>query len=335
MSASRFSMPVLTRLMSTFTVAFASCGLAGSRASVPWMPSSAEGPPKVSSGASLRKLASKSDHLAQISGLAADFSGFNEPSGNSFGICFDVSTSFCASGTRPATSPALVLSWMFFHAAPWSFISCCRAAIASSGFICPIEAQPTATTGTSAAAVSIHVRRLISSPRVRGTGRPRVDRLPLLLLGDLVPDRWKRLQILRDGDAVALGEVLVAGQRAVDHLAHQTTGHVAVRLVAGTEVVRDLLHRPLADPRVRIGRDVRHRLILRPLGIAREEPAVVGGHHQRARSVAFTAVRDRAHEILAARPPRGRRRRGRCLAWRERGQPRRQEHGLAERPGEP
>src|SRR2546430_16232298 len=64
---------------------------------------------------------------------------------------------------------------------------------------------------------------------------------------------------------------LFRSQRAVDHLAYQATGHVAVRLVAGTEVVRDLLHRPLADPRVRIGRDVRHRLILRPLGIAREE----------------------------------------------------------------
>src|SRR2546430_13747943 len=36
---------------------------------------------------------------------------------------------------------------------------------------------------------------------------------------------------------------LFRSQRAVDHLAHQATGHVAVRLVAGTEEVRDLLQR--------------------------------------------------------------------------------------------
>src|SRR3979411_2531511 len=142
-------------------------------------------------------------------------------------------------------SPALSLSWMDFIAAPWSFISCCRAAIAPSGFFSRIEAQPTATTGISTAAVSIHVRRFISPP-VREQ-RPRgLTVLPLLRDDHLVPDRRHRLQILRDGDAVGLREVLVTGQRAVDGLAHQAAGDVAVGLVAGAEVVRDLLDRPLA-----------------------------------------------------------------------------------------
>src|SRR5882762_8475860 len=100
---------------------------------------------------------------------------------------------------------------MDFSAAPWSFISCCRAAIASSGFIFRFFFNDTATTEICTATVGIHVRRFISPP-VREQ-RPRgLTLLPLLRNDHLVLDRRNRLQILRDGDAVGLREVLVTGQ---------------------------------------------------------------------------------------------------------------------------
>ena len=57
MSASRLSIPVLTRFMSTFTDPVAVCGFAGSRLKVPLTPSAAVLPTKVSSGASLLNVA--------------------------------------------------------------------------------------------------------------------------------------------------------------------------------------------------------------------------------------------------------------------------------------
>src|SRR5207237_8590601 len=101
--------------------------------------------------------------------------------------------------------------------------------------------------------------------------------------------------------------------RAVDVLAPETAGPVAVGLVAGAQVVGDLFHRPLADPGVHVGRDVRHRLILGPLGVAGKETAVVGGHGHGARRGALTAVGDRAHQVFAPRHPGPRRGGGRLL----------------------
>jgi hypothetical protein len=57
MSASRLSTPVRTVFMSTRMVPLASWGRAGSTVRVPWMPSAAVLPTKVSSGASLLKVA--------------------------------------------------------------------------------------------------------------------------------------------------------------------------------------------------------------------------------------------------------------------------------------
>src|SRR5262249_36593111 len=98
---------------------------------------------------------------------------------------------------------------MFFQASPCDFISFCRAAIASSAVIfgCAcIDAQPTAAIETSAAAVTIRVRRVMSPPRLRGSESRGFTTGTLLRNDDLVPDRRKRFQILCDRDPVSLGE---------------------------------------------------------------------------------------------------------------------------------
>src|SRR5262245_50810652 len=131
-------------------------------------------------------------------------------------------------------------------------------------------------------------------------------RRPALL--DLVPDRRDALEALRDRLEVGPGHVLVAGQRSLDVLAHEAAGPVAVGPVAGAEVGGDLLLGPVPDPSLLVGRDVRRRLSLGPgpLRVAREEARVVDGHGDgRARRVALAAMAHGAHEILAARHPRG------------------------------
>src|SRR5262245_55861148 len=135
-------------------------------------------------------------------------------------------------------------------------------------------------------------------------------RRPALL--DLVLDRRDALEELRDRLEVGPGQVLLAGQRSLDVLAHEAAGHVAVGPVAAGEVGHDLLLAPAADPGVLVGRDVRRRLPFGPgsLRVAREQARVVDGHgERRARRVALAAMAYRAHEILAARHPRGGRRR--------------------------
>src|ERR1700730_11116743 len=70
---------------------------------------------------------------------------------------------------------------------------------------------------------------------------------------DLVPDRREALEILRDGPQIGRGHVLVAGQRALDVLAHEPAGHVAIAPIARSEVRDDLLLGPVADPRRLVG----------------------------------------------------------------------------------
>src|SRR6267142_2104663 len=53
---------------------------------------------------------SNSGHFCQISGFAADFSGFSEPSGNSGTICLAVPASLSASAAASLIWPAFVLS---------------------------------------------------------------------------------------------------------------------------------------------------------------------------------------------------------------------------------
>src|SRR5207244_794339 len=111
--------------------------------------------------------------------------------------------------------------------------------------------------------------RLLVSTRATGPRGALLDGL-----ADLVADRRDRLEVLRDRRPVGRGEVLVSGQRALDDLAHEPAGDVAVRLVAAAEIVGDLLDRPLADARLGVRCDVRHRLVLRPLRVAGEKAAV-------------------------------------------------------------
>src|SRR5256885_14270803 len=174
-------------------------------------------------------------------------------------------------------------------------MSALRASMASSAviFLPPMLAQPAATTRAKPPTTTRITRVLMWPPLCGGTlagfpsslpvGRGTLAGFPSslpvgALLPDLVSDRGNRFQILRDGQAVGVRQVLVSRQRALDDLRHQATGHVAVRLVAAAEVVGDLLHGPAADARLTIRRDVGHGLVLRPFRIAREEPAGVGRH---------------------------------------------------------
>src|SRR2546421_10528547 len=217
-------------------------------------------------------------------------------------------------------------------------MSALRASMASSAviFLPPMLAQPAATTRAKPPTTTRITRVLMWPPLCGGTlagfppslpvgrgtlagfpsslpvGRGTLAGFPSslpvgALLPDLVSDRGNRFQILRDGQAVGVRQVLASRQRALDDLRHQATGHVAVRLVAAAEGVGDLLHGPAADARLTIRRDVGHGLVLRPFRIAREEPAVVGRHRHGAGRVALPAVADGFHEILAARDAGGRR----------------------------
>src|SRR5206468_4596066 len=230
----------------------------------------------------------KSAFFCQISGLAADFSGLSEPSGNSLGISFDVDASVSASGTMAAICPALVLSWMFFQALPCSFMSFWRVSMASAAviFFSPMLAHP-ATTTRARPPTTTRIIRVLMSPPVGGGNPHRVLPFPScgwgnprrvppfpscgLLLADLVAHRGNRLQILCDRQPIGLGEVLVARQGAVDDLGHQAAGHVAIRLVAAAEVIGDLLDRPLADTGFLVRGDVRHGFVFRAFGIPAEE----------------------------------------------------------------
>src|SRR5215475_11609900 len=124
-------------------------------------------------------------------------------------------------------------------------------------------------------------------------------------LADLVPDRRHGLEVLRDREPVRLGQVLVPGQRALDDLGHETAGHVTVRLGTGFEEIRDLVFAPLAETGLRVRRDIGHGITIGSVGRAPEKPRVVGRLRQRSRRVAFTAVANGAHEILAAAASRG------------------------------
>src|SRR5581483_10206421 len=73
---------------------------------------------------------------------------------------------------------------------------------------------------------------------------------------------------------------------------------------AAAQEGHDLVVRPAADPRRLVRGDVRHLLIVRPLGVAGEGKIVLEPACQVARRMAFPAVGERAHQISAAVPGR-------------------------------
>src|SRR5215813_15438797 len=106
------------------------------------------------------------------------------------------------------------------------------------------------------------VRRLMSPPRIGWT--------PLLV--DLVLHCGNALQEARDRLEIRLRQVLVAGRRPLDHLAHETARYVAVRSIPRLQIRHDLLLGPVqARPLVR--REIGSGLALgsRLLGIAGEK----------------------------------------------------------------
>src|SRR5262245_15470010 len=142
---------------------------------------------------------SNSDRFCQISGLAREMLGSREPSGKRAGICFEVSTSFWASGPIVCACPALALSWIDFIAAPCSFISFWRAAMASLEDILLVVAHAASTAAMpTATTVARIMTRFIGlplrcGPATRG-GRPGEPRS----LHDPVAHSRDRLQILCD-----------------------------------------------------------------------------------------------------------------------------------------
>src|SRR5439155_22675596 len=129
-----------------------------------------------------------------------------------------------------------------------------------------------------------------------------VRRNALRSLADLVLDGRNRLAVLGDRQPVGLGQVLVTGQRALDDLAHEPAGDIAVGFVARAELVGDLLFGPLQACRL-VGRDVAHLGALGALGIAGAAARVIVGHRHRAGRVASSAVTARAHEVFATGEP--------------------------------
>src|SRR6266700_2623406 len=243
--------------------------------------------------------ASKSLRRCQSSGLALLFS-VRDPSGKSVGICRAVMARTSALGAMPSILPALNLAWRSLHMAPWTFMMRWRSKTTSSvptilcGAAVVQAASVAATRGISTRLRRSLARRVMSPPRSWGA-------LPSL---DLVLHRGNGLQILCNGLQISLGHVLVAGQGALNRLAHQPARDVAIGPVARPQIGRDLLLRPVAEARGLVGRDVGRGLTFgtRLLGIPREESVVVDGHgHGRARRVALAAVSDGADEILAAR----------------------------------
>src|SRR5262245_18732961 len=267
---------------------------------------------------------SNSDRFCQISGMAREVLGSSEPSGKRAGICFDVSTSFWASGPIVCACPALALSWIDFMAAPYSFISFWRAAMASLEDILGVVAHAVTTAMPTTRTVVFTMIRFIGLPlrcgRATRGGRPGEPRS----LHDPVAHSRDRLQILCDRPPLVRRQVLVAGHRSLDDFGHEPVGHIAIRLVSGPEIVGNLLFAPL-QARLRIRRDVRDDGFLRPVGGAGQEPRDIGRHRHGAWRVALAAVTDGARQVLAPRRAGRRRRRRRRLVSRERRQPRRQE----------
>src|SRR3989442_13127346 len=131
-------------------------------------------------------------------------------------------------------------------------------------------ASVAATRGISTRLRRSLARRVMAPPRSWGA-------LPSL---DLVLHRGNGLQILCNGLQISLGHVLVAGQGALDRLAHQPARDVAVGPVARPQIGRDLLFRPVADTRGLVGRDVGRGLTPEAplLGIAPDDAVAVDGH---------------------------------------------------------
>src|SRR5262245_31318334 len=266
-----------------------------------------------------------------MSGLAFDLS-VSEPSGKRPGIRWAWSERASAFTATVSGAPAFTLFWMSAQFAPTFFMSRCRSATGSPVPIVVFVAvaQPTTASATRVPRITAVLmgRSIVSAPP-DGSGLS-----SLCSLADLVLDRRDRLEVLRDREAIVLAQVLVAGQGAVDDLAHQPAGDVAVGLVTRAEIFCDLLLGPLQARRL-VGGDVRDLRVLGALGVAREEAGVVGRHRHRARRVALAAVGDGADEILAARDAGGRHRRRRILARRKRREPRGQEHALEHRDRDP
>src|SRR5947199_255711 len=225
-----------------------------------------------------------SSRRCQSSGLALLFS-VSDPSGKSVGICRAVMAITSALGAMASMLPALNLFWISVHMAPCTFMMRWRSKTTSSvptircGAAVVQAASVAATRGISTRLRRSLARRVMSPPRSWGA-------LPSL---DLVLHRGNGLQILCDGLQISLGHVLVAGQGALDRLAHQPARDVAVGPVARPEVRHDLVLGPAADARVLVRCDVRRKLPFRSglLRIPREESVVVDGHgHGRARRVA-------------------------------------------------
>src|SRR3970040_1766967 len=93
--------------------------------------------------------------------------------------------------------------------------------------------------------VACNIARAFISPPCGYAGRS-PPRGGARLLADLVADRGNGLEVLRDRHQVLTGHVFVAGRPPLDPLPHGAPRHVTVGLVAGAEVVGDLLDRPLA-----------------------------------------------------------------------------------------
>src|SRR5262250_417602 len=95
--------------------------------------------------------------------------------------------------------------------------------------------------------VQSHVARGVMSP-------PRHLGWPDLL--DLVLDRRDGLEKAGNRLEIRLRHVLVAGQRSLNHLAHEAPGNVAVRPVARAQKRDDLLLGPIAQARALVGREI-------------------------------------------------------------------------------
>src|SRR5262245_22674355 len=206
---------------------------------------------------------SNSLHFCQISGLAFDLS-LVEPWGKSIGMCSELRARVSALTATASIWPALILSCASFQLAPLSFIRRWRSAITSPEPIFAIWARATPTTAKPSrpTTTALHrVRRRFMPPPSVGGRDPRVrSRLGLRAsLRHLVLDRRDGLQVPRDRQPVLLRQVLEPGRRPLDDLCHQPTRHVTVRLVAGLQVVGDLIFRP-RQPGLLVGGDVRHRI---------------------------------------------------------------------------
>ena len=150
--------------------------------------------------------------------------------------------------------------------------------------------------------------------------------------GHLVADRRNGLQVAGDGQPIGLGQVLVAGRRALDDLAHEARPPRRRRACCPSRGSRRSAPRTSVEAGVPVRRDVGHRRALRALaGFPRQEAGVVDRWSGPGACGTRRSGRSRARGTRPRATPEVGADWRRRLARREGGQPGRQEHALEHR----